>query len=76
MVIRERPVIRRLNSQQDLKAIPVVILTTSSYDRDIQTCYDAGANSFIQKPTELSAYYETIRRVKEFWLDLAKLPDE
>lgn len=71
-----KEVLAEMRNHEGLKAVPVVVLTTSSYDRDVQTCYAAGANSFLQKPTELAAYYETIRCVNEFWLETAMLPNE
>jgi CheY-like chemotaxis protein len=56
------------------RAIPVVVLTTSSDDRDIEICYRSGANSYIQKPVDLEQYMRLIRLVAEYWLNAVVLP--
>ncbi len=69
-----REVLEQVKSDPQLRSIPVVVLTTSSDDRDIQECYQAGANSFIQKPVDLDGFLEAMQRLKDFWLEIAILP--
>lgn len=69
-----REVLHELKSDPELRSIPVVVLTTSSDERDIRDCYDAGANTYVQKPVDLEGFLEAIRRLKDYWLEIALLP--
>lgn len=62
-------VLRFIKESQEYNHIPVVILTTSSDEKDIMDCYRAGANSYIQKPVDLASFREAMTRLKEEWLD-------
>lgn len=57
-----------------LKTIPVVILTTSDDERDIETCYALGANTYIQKPVNFEGLIEAMNRLKGYWFEIAILP--
>ncbi|HCU24066.1 MAG TPA: two-component system response regulator [Deltaproteobacteria bacterium] len=57
-----------------LKEIPVVVLTTSSDERDIHRCYRAGANSYIQKPVNFDGFVKAMERLKDYWFDVVMLP--
>lgn len=59
-----------------LKSIPVVVLTTSDDERDIAACYELGANTYIQKPVDFDGLISAIRRLKEYWFEIALLPKE
>ena len=59
-----------------LKSIPVIILTTSSDDRDVQACYQLGANTYVQKPVSFEGLIEAIQRLKSYWFEFALLPKE
>lgn len=59
-----------------LKQIPVVILTTSDDERDVQACYTLGANTYIQKPVDFDGLIAAIRQLKEYWFEIALLPKE
>ncbi|HEY5239030.1 MAG TPA: response regulator [Rhizomicrobium sp.] len=59
-----------------LKKIPVVILTTSDDERDVKACYELGANTYIQKPVDFDGLIAAIRRLKEYWFEIALLPKE
>jgi two-component system, response regulator len=59
-----------------LKSIPIVILTTSNDERDVQACYGLGANTYIQKPVDFDGLIAAIRRLKEYWFEIALLPKE
>ncbi len=67
-------VLETIKSDDDLRLTPVVVLTTSSNEGDIQTCYQLGANSYMQKPVELKAFMVTILRLAEYWLETVILP--
>jgi two-component system response regulator len=59
-----------------LKKIPVVILTTSDDERDVEACYALGANTYIQKPVDFDGLISAIQRLKEYWFEIAVLPKE
>lgn len=71
-----REVLRDIKEDADLKTIPVVVLTSSSDERDIEDCYDAGANSYIVKPVTFEGYLDAIRRLEEYWLEIVILPGQ
>ncbi len=67
-------VLRQLKSDQRLKDIPVVVLTSSQEDRDIAQCYKFGANSFVSKPVEFAAFADTVARLGLYWVLVNKPP--
>jgi two-component system response regulator len=69
------PVLSTIKQDPELKRIPVIVLTTSNDIKDIQSCYDSGANTYIRKPVDLDGFFQAIRKLKEYWLDLAVLPE-
>lgn len=69
-----REVLAEIKKDEQLKSIPILILTTSADERDVEKCYRLGANSYVKKPVALEDFYRTIQVVKDFWLDLAVLP--
>ncbi|HEX4794435.1 MAG TPA: response regulator [Humisphaera sp.] len=69
-----REVLAEIKQNDELKSIPVLVVTTSHDERDIRTCYQSGANAYIRKPVDLGAFMQTMRRVAEFWLNEALLP--
>jgi CheY-like chemotaxis protein len=69
-----REVLRVLKDDPVLKTTPVIVLTTSSAEQDIQRCYDYGANSYVQKPVDLRGFVEAMTRLKEYWFEVAVLP--
>ena len=69
-----REVLRDIKAEQDLLKIPVVVLTTSNAEQDIEQCYAAGANSYVQKPVDFEGFIRAIARLSEYWLNIAILP--
>jgi len=69
-----REVLAEIKKSERLKTIPVLIVSTSRDDRDIQICYESGANAYIRKPVDLGAFMQTMQRVAEFWFSAAILP--
>ncbi len=57
-----------------LKVIPVIMLTTSSAERDIRFSYENYANCFITKPVGMEEFMEVIQKIENFWISIAKLP--
>jgi CheY-like chemotaxis protein len=69
-----REVLIAIKRSDHLKKIPVVILTTSSNDGDIEACYQAGASSYIQKPVELANFLSIVQHLKEYWFEMVLVP--
>jgi CheY-like chemotaxis protein len=67
-------VLKILKSDPLFKSIPVVILTSSKEDPDIQKCYDLGANTYIAKPVESDNFFAVIKEIGLYWLVLSQLP--
>jgi two-component system, response regulator len=67
-------VLQRLKSDQRTQSIPVVILTSSKEDPDIQKCYALGANSYIVKPVNFESFAEAIKNLGFYWLLLNQPP--
>jgi CheY-like chemotaxis protein len=64
-----------IRSHPRLKGIPIVVYTTSGDETDIRQCYDAGANSYIQKPSSFDELVEMVNAVEAYWTRTVKLPD-
>ena len=69
-----REVLEEIKSDDDLKTIPVVVLTVSKSEEDILKSYNLHANCYITKPVDLNQFMKVIRSVQEFWLTIVKLP--
>ena len=69
-----REVLAEIKAHPSLKTIPVVILTTSAADADIERSYLLHANCYISKPVDLEGFLTVIRSIDGFWLSVVKLP--
>ena len=69
-----REVLGEIKQHEDLKRIPVVILTTSSSEADILKTYNLHANCYIVKPLNLDEFIRVVRSIESFWLSIVKLP--
>lgn len=67
-------VLQRIRHERRTKLLPVVVLTTSTEERDLIECYDHGANSYLRKPIDFSEFLEVVRRIEEYWLHLNQEP--
>lgn len=61
-------VLQKIKADQRTRGIPVVMLTSSKEDPDIQKCYDLGANSYIVKPVNFEGFAEAIKNLGFYWL--------
>jgi len=69
-----REVLKEIKGDENLKVIPVVILTTSDAEEDIICTYKNNANCFITKPVDLDHFISVIKSIEDFWLNKVKLP--
>ncbi|OGW54316.1 MAG: response regulator [Nitrospirae bacterium RBG_13_43_8] len=70
-----REVLAEIKADEDLKRIPVVVLTTSQSEIDILKSYNLHANCYITKPVDLEQFLEVVKSIEDFWLTVVKLPD-
>lgn len=70
-----RSVLADMRKNQNLRRIPVVVLTTSSQKEDIEKSYNLCANCYIQKPVDFNRFSEVVRLIEHFWFDVATLPE-
>ena len=69
-----REVLAEIKEDDDLRRIPVVILTTSSSEKDVFESYNLRANCYVTKPIDLDEFIDAVRKIEDFWLALVKLP--
>lgn len=67
-------VLKRIRSDERTRSLPVVVLTSSSQDRDMVESYALGANSYVQKPVNFSDFLEATRQLGLYWLVLNRRP--
>ena len=71
-----REVLGEIKQDEALKAIPVVVITTSKSDEDILKSYNLHANCYITKPINLDQFLIVVRAIESFWLTIVKLPPD
>lgn len=69
-----REVLGEIKAHEELKTIPIVILTSSSAEEDILRTYKLHANAYISKPVDLDQFIRVVRSIEEFWIAIVKLP--
>ena len=70
-----REVLAEIKEDDDLRRIPVVVLTTSQDERDVLRAYELHANCYITKPVDLDQFIAVIRSIESFWLTIVTLPE-
>lgn len=63
-------VLRQIRAHPELGVVPVVVLTTSTEDQDVQTAYKLGANSYIVKPVDFDKFMAVVDQIDLYWLVL------
>lgn len=71
-----REALQAIKSDPRLRAIPVVILTTSSAEEDIVCSYNTGGNSFISKPVTYTGLLDVVKTLRRYWLEIVELPND
>jgi len=69
-----REVLADVKSDEDLLSIPIIILTTSTAEKDIITTYKLHANCYIKKPVDLDEFYNVVEKLSYFWISIVRLP--
>lgn len=71
-----REVLAEIKENDDLKRIPVVIMTISQAEADILKSYNLHANCYVTKPIDLNQFIKVIKSIEEFWFSIVKLPSK
>jgi two-component system, chemotaxis family, response regulator Rcp1 len=67
-------VLADIKSDDQLKTIPIVVLTTSHADQDVLRAYQLNANCYINKPVDFNQFLDVVRAIESFWLFVVTLP--
>ncbi|MEO1623635.1 MAG: response regulator [Bacteroidota bacterium] len=67
-------VLKYFYEDQHFKKLPVVVLSSSMHERDVQTCYEYGANAYVCKPIDMEQFSTAIRNIAYFWGSINVLP--
>jgi CheY-like chemotaxis protein len=71
-----REVLRAVKGDPGLVHIPVIILTTSSAERDVTESYRLGANAYVVKPVDLDRFFSVVAAIQTFWMRAVRLPSQ
>ena len=72
-IFNGQEVLKQIKSDSELKKIPVIILTTSSNQKDIDDAYENHCNSYVKKPLNINEFLSAVLKIEEFWLQLTTL---
>ena len=67
-------IIKLYKSDSKFRPIPLIVLTTSNLDLDINSCYRYGANAYLIKPLDVLDFFDMIKHVHKFWFEMAEIP--
>jgi two-component system, chemotaxis family, response regulator Rcp1 len=67
-------ILREIRADDGLKKIPVIVLSNSDAQQDVEACYDLTANCYITKPHSLDDFIDKVMSIEKFWMDVVKLP--
>lgn len=67
-------VLGEIKSDPRLRRIPIIVLTSSRFEKDVNTAYDRGANAYMRKPSNLEQIYALAKVIEECWLNMTVLP--
>jgi len=71
-----REVLEEIKADDDLKRIPVIVMTTSKAEQDIYKAYNLNANCYVTKPVDLDEFLNVVRSIEDFWLTIVTLPED
>jgi CheY-like chemotaxis protein len=69
-----RELLREIKSDAALRAIPVVVLTTSNAESDVLRSYDLHANAYVTKPLGMEQFLRVVKGIDDFWFGIVRLP--
>src|SRR4051794_6054736 len=69
-----REVIEEIKADDDLRRIPVIVMTTSKAEQNIYKAYNLNANCYVTQPVDLDEFLNVVRSIEDFWLTIVTLP--
>jgi CheY-like chemotaxis protein len=69
-------VLEQIKKHEQLRDIPVIMLSTSDRDEDVKRCYHLGANSYLSKPIQFDECVNLVAAIQTYWLETSKLPPQ
>ncbi|MEQ8905198.1 response regulator [Ekhidna sp.] len=69
-------VLERIKKDENLQKIPVVVMTSSKENKDLDRCYELGANSYVVKPINFSNFMEVTKEISMYWVLINQIPEE
>jgi CheY-like chemotaxis protein len=69
-----RELLAEIKNDEDLRVIPVVVLTSSDSEQDVVGSYALGANCYVTKPVSLAGFQSIVKAVESFWFTIVRLP--
>jgi len=67
-------ILKMMYEDQEYKKLPIVVLSSSLHENDIVTCYEYGANAYVNKPIDINDFNEVIASIANFWVEINLLP--
>lgn len=74
-ILNGHEVLQAIKKDENFRKIPIIMLTTSSNQSDINKAYEYHANSYVTKPLDMHEFLQAIIKIEEFWLQIAKFAD-
>lgn len=71
-----KEVLAAIKGDSALRALPVIILSSSRAEQDVAKSYDLNANSYLIKPIDLDSFYTVVQAIESFWINLVVISDE
>lgn len=69
-------VLEEIKSNEELKKIPIVMLTSSREEPDLKKCYNLGVNAYVVKPVNFKDFFDVVKQLGVFWAVINQLPNE
>jgi two-component system response regulator len=69
-------VLKQIRDNPSTRRLPVIMLTSSSEESDINKCYEIGANSYVRKPIEFERFAEVVKHLVDYWLNVNEEPTD
>ena len=67
-------VLKQIKQDEELKSIPVIVLTSSESDGDVEKAYQLGCNNYITKPVKFENFIKTVTTIADYWLNISRIP--
>jgi len=69
-----KEILQDIKANENLRDIPVVVLSSSQADKDVAQSYNLRANAYVVKPVDLNQFLTVVQEIEHFWIDIVKLP--